>query len=119
MYFFFFFIIISETCEVLDIKECLPSHEFINPCSCYDSYYCDNYEVKTRPCPEGTAYNGKICDHVKDVLVYNCSIERPWDRCNVSGQYRSNMGYMYCITPLLIDHGIGVLYQIMYSSAMG
>ena len=80
------YIFITGTCEVLDIRECSASDEFIDPCNCYDTYSCVNLEVIRRTCPQGTAFDGKRCDHENDVLLYDCDTDLPWERCNVSGK---------------------------------
>lgn len=77
----------KNACEVLDVTECTkstPGVRYIDPCNCYDQYYCLNYEVKSETCPKGTAYDGTTCDHENEVLLNYCDLNHPWLRCNVS-----------------------------------
>ena len=79
----------SDACEILDKAECSesPDKRYTDPCNCYDTYFCLNYQVLTETCAEGTAFNGKRCDHEDKVLIEDCDIDQPWLRCNVSGKH--------------------------------
>ena len=67
-----------------------PNKRYTDPCNCYDTYYCLNYVVKREQCAEGTAFDGKICDHEDKVLFEDCDVDNPWLRCNVSGKKTPN-----------------------------
>lgn len=76
----------ENACERLDIAACMkePNKRYTDPCNCYDTYYCLNYVVEREQCAEGTAFDGKICDHEDKVLFEDCDVDNPWLRCNVS-----------------------------------
>lgn len=78
--------IFKNACDILDIVECSesPGKRYTDPCNCYDTYYCLNYEVRKETCAQGTAFDGEICDHENTVLFKDCNVNQPWLRCNVS-----------------------------------
>ncbi|XP_060072776.1 uncharacterized protein LOC132552607 [Ylistrum balloti] len=75
----------TDSCVKIQIKDCTPGTQLINPCTCNSYFECDtNFNIVNRTCAAGTLYdhitNG--CNTAINVEVKGiCRTHEPWLQC--------------------------------------